>query len=265
MAYRHGVMWDGEAEKMLRSSVYQYESMIAELASKIASNANRPHIEPADIAYADAIYLGELLEAEERRAFLAGMGLTPMAIDAGAASILSHECERCHKQYQRRSPLTRYCSKECEAGPPRRVKKNEMDGEPQYRRVCELCNVEFMSSRRIFKCDNCKTMKTPKGWYVYGWYDGEELFYVGMGCDRRAFSVHKAKAGFYSPCELRRRQSGKAFKVYIIRDRLTEVGAGLLEATLINWLKPTENVRTGHRKETGDDLALDKGDDFRAA
>lgn len=265
MAYRNGVLWGGDAEKQLRFSVYQYESMLVELANKIAANDDRPQVEIADIAYADAIYLGELLESDERRAFLSGMELTPTLIDTETSVLFTHKCEKCHKHYRRRSPLVRFCSKECESGPIRRVKKNELEGEPLYRRICEVCGVEFMSSLRVFKCENCKTMKTPRGWYVYGWYDGEELFYVGMGCERRAFTQHKSHGGGYAPCEFRRQQSGKAFKVRIIRDNLTEVGAGLVEAVLINFLQPGCNLAKGHKRNAGDDLTLEGDTDPRVA
>ncbi len=262
--FRHEMMWVTEAERMLKYATTQYENAIVDMANKIAQSNDRQCVEQSDVAYADSIHLGQLLDAQERREFLAGMGLEYLGPAVSeSSSLFTHECEKCRKRYVRRSPTARYCSDECARWAPRK-KKQENDGPPRYRRICEVCNVDFMGLLNQYKCKSCKVMKAPVGWYVYGWYERKELFYVGMGVDRRAFEIHKSKTNYYAECEMRRRRIGRKFRVRIIRDRLTEVGARFLESSLIDYLKPECNVARGRKGMPEGELTLDGECDLRA-
>jgi len=84
---------------------------------------------------------------------------------------------------------------------------------------------------------------TPQGRYVYGWYDGELLLYIGKGAGRRAWNPHKEW------CRAERRKSHD-FHVIVFRDGLTNEGASLVESVLIDVLKPLCNAIDGiHRQE----------------
>lgn len=62
----------------------------------------------------------------------------------------------------------------------------------------------------------------PKGHYVYLWKDGQTVFYVGMGVNRRAWNRH------HDYIEERRLKS-EAFSIWIIRHNLTKKQAHMIE------------------------------------
>ena len=81
-----------------------------------------------------------------------------------------------------------------------------------------------------------KWLRQPRGHYVYGWYDGDHLFYVGHGTFDRALARHETWDGFRvqpSYCELRR-AGCRFFRVRIFMDDMAEAEAAALEAALIN-------------------------------
>ena len=60
------------------------------------------------------------------------------------------------------------------------------------------------------------------GYYVYEWRDCNQVFYVGMGTNRRAWDDHL-------PLPENRRRTAANFMVNIYRDSLTKAQAHLLE------------------------------------
>jgi hypothetical protein len=75
--------------------------------------------------------------------------------------------------------------------------------------------------------------RKPKGRYVYAWFnDGSPFpFYVGKGVADRAWQRHMLK-GQSAFCN-KIRSTSTGFWVHIVRDGLTNEGAMLLEAALI--------------------------------
>lgn len=265
MKRRRGMLWDGKAEEMLRFTCEEYRQAIIQLANGIALADKRAATTKTDVAYADSILMGELIEAGERRQFLASMEVEYRNSPGheGLAALFVYYCDQCSRPYKRRDPRAKLCHVCQTGGTPTRKKKTAGES-GLYRRVCEMCGVDFLAPMNRFKCRNCKAINKPRGYYVYAWYDGKELIYVGMGREDRAFVVHKL-SGLYAPCELRRRKAGGNFRVEIIRDSLTKAGALLIEGTLINHLNPPCNILPGSKKQMMEDLTLEGEDDFRAA
>jgi hypothetical protein len=75
--------------------------------------------------------------------------------------------------------------------------------------------------------------KTPRGRYVYAWFNDDSPFpfYVGKGVADRAWKRHMLK-GQSAFCN-KIRSASTGFWVHIVRDGLTNEGAMLLEAALI--------------------------------
>ena len=72
------------------------------------------------------------------------------------------------------------------------------------------------------------TINSPEfvlGHYIYEWRDCNQVFYVGMGTNRRAWNQHL-------PLPQERREAATNFKVNIYRDGLTKAQAHLLERHL---------------------------------
>lgn len=140
--------------------------------------------------------------------------------------------------------------------------------------ICELCQNEFENPRKCKFCsDSCRRKdyrnrnpkresvkierlhqprrKCPDSRYVYVWYDGDVVLYVGKGAGKRATEVHKNSDGTFADCELLKRRS-KDFRCVIVRDGLTAAGSALVESTLISVLKPIGNQVLGiYRNPTG--------------
>jgi len=76
--------------------------------------------------------------------------------------------------------------------------------------------------------------KTPQGRYVYCWFNSDSPFpfYVGKGVADRAWRRHLI-AGRSAACQSMRAMSS-GFFVHIVKDNLTNEGAMLLEASLID-------------------------------
>lgn len=265
MGVKKGYFWDREAEEVLRIVRDEYDRALIQVANKIAASESRTMVGKSDVAYADSILMSEILEAQERRSFLEGMEIDYRngSQMPNIVGLFAYYCERCSRPFKRRDPRVKLCLICREGGVPKRKNKKAGEGN-EYRRICEMCGIDFMAAFNRFKCKNCKKIRKPRGSYVYGWYDGEELFYVGMGHGDRAFVCHK-NDGMYAPCELRRRKAGKNFRVDIIRDNMTAAGAVLVESVLINFLKPPTNIKPGGKKCTSEDLTLEDEGDFRAA
>jgi hypothetical protein len=74
----------------------------------------------------------------------------------------------------------------------------------------------------------------PRGRYVYAWFNNDSPFpfYVGKGVGGRGWMrhMHKGQSAFCN----RLRSSSSGFRVYVVRDNMTNEGAMLLEAALID-------------------------------
>jgi hypothetical protein len=75
---------------------------------------------------------------------------------------------------------------------------------------------------------------SPKGRYVYAWFNDESPFpfYVGKGVGDRAWKRHMLR-GQTAICN-KIRSTSKRFWIHIVRDGLTNEGAMLLEAALVD-------------------------------
>ncbi len=182
-----------------------------------------------------------------------GAVVVDVATGTGERRALNYEttvnCAICGEQFERRNPCAKYCSDEC-------VKASATQRKPKLHSLtCKVCGCRFEGTVHRLRCDLCKGRKA-RGCYVYAWIDGGQLFYIGMGHGSRAFDMHH-KSGKIYPCEVRRRLAGDRFKVAIIRDNLTTDGASLVEATLINFLRPECNRLVGHSKAVKGLLSLD--------
>lgn len=113
---------------------------------------------------------------------------------------------------------------------------------------CVICGTRVYSyTFRKKYCKKCKRLRKqikcnqilPKDCYVYGWYrEGSKLpFYVGKGTGQRAWRYGKLQAGV---------------TVKIFRDSLTDEGAILVEAVLIQVFlslgAALHNKTTGSRR-----------------
>lgn len=76
--------------------------------------------------------------------------------------------------------------------------------------------------------------KTPLGRYVYCWFNSDSPFpfYVGKGVADRAWKRHLV-SGRSAACQSMRAMSS-GFFVHVVKDNLTNEGAMLLEASLID-------------------------------
>lgn len=79
-------------------------------------------------------------------------------------------------------------------------------------------------------------------YYVYGWYDGDLLFYVGKGIGDRRRRRHKLSDGADAYCEDVKRRS-KDFRCVFLSTGLTERESRLVESALIKTNKPFTNVQ----------------------
>lgn len=244
-------MWPVEAEDSLRFVATRYADSVASLASNIAAEDGRGLAAAADVAYADAVLRGEVLDREERRAFVRGFEreLAPQEGAQPVGVVAEHTCKQCGAGFEKTAAIKFYCSKACQAA------AHKERGPKMHRRRCDACNDEFYGNIHRKRCDNCNG-RHFRGYCVYAWLDGGQLFYIGIALGSRAFQSHKS-SGKLAPCEVRRRSIGDRFKVAIVRDNLTEEGARLIEATLINFLRPECNIQPGTSRQFSGLLALD--------
>lgn len=80
------------------------------------------------------------------------------------------------------------------------------------------------------------TLNSPEfvvDYYVYQWRDGYQIFYIGTGIDRRAWSIHR-------PLPEKKRIESANFSVEIIRHALTKKQAHCIER-----LRMIQSLRRG--------------------
>lgn len=155
-------------------------------------------------------------------------------------------CQFCGAGFEPKHRGHRFCSQQC-------VNRNRLGINPQFIKQphpvtleCVACGNEFLSDYLTTQyCgDRCRyelsrrrilEKRALEGYYIYAWYDGDELFYIGKGCDNRATVKHEG------PCEERRAQA-KEFRVEVLRGGIEESVALEVEACLITILKPSCNI-----------------------
>lgn len=87
-----------------------------------------------------------------------------------------------------------------------------------------------------------RQLGSPYLCYVYAWYDGGELIYVGAGANSRGLEPHLHSGEGALAAEMRR-QASKAFRCEVVEQGLTTMQARRLESWAIKWLRPTYNTR----------------------
>lgn len=244
MRKRNGIIWPVEAEDALRFLVTKYTDSVTSLAGNIAAEDGRTSCGVPDVAYADAVLRGEVLDREERRAFVRGFDN-----NSSDGRDLVPTCKRCGAQFEMTAAIKLYCSKACQKA------DHKERGPKMHRLCCDVCGDQFLGQIHRKRCDSCKG-RHLRGYYVYAWLDAGQLFYIGMALGSRGYGIHRV-SGKLAPCELRRRSIGDRFKVAIVRDNLTEEGARLIEATLINFLRPECNSQPGTSRAFKGLLSLD--------
>ena len=138
-------------------------------------------------------------------------------------------CATCGKVFAKRHPTSRFCHWECQTAKSEKRKQERIEKAKAVSRPLEECEKAYPAA---------KSKKTT-GRYVYAWFAGDELlpFYVGKGVADRAWKRHvNNDDGTASLCQ-KVRASVSGFRVEIIREGLTEEGARLVEATLIDFVK----------------------------
>lgn len=170
-------------------------------------------------------------------------------------------CLECDTTFKAKSSDIEYCSDACEFG----IK------------ICSYCCKEFISSNQKYCSAECFDKSGPshavdgfreidytpteskvktKGDYVYGWFDNDGIFYIGRGCNNRAWERHiNSSDGTLAKCETLRINS-KGFYVRILKDNLTLEGAILIESVLIDLLRPYGNINRGTSRQERPPLEL---------
>ena len=168
-------------------------------------------------------------------------------------------CQYCNQQFSTKQPNQKLCSQKCREEYSKEYWKKKRAGctpvSSIEMRRCGICAKKFLpkTTRHKYCSDDCRNMvkyvglevdtadtvrvsKIPKGSYVYAWFkDNEPLpFYIGKGNESRAWDRHKGAGGLNAWCETVR-STAKNFQIKIVRDNLTDEGAILIEATLINF------------------------------
>lgn len=193
---------------------------------------------------------------------------------------IDRECDVCGVTFVAHNPNTRFCGKDCRDEHTRRQYAKRAKGKFSEERVCETCQEAFIAStaRAKYCSDKCREVDYRRrknaevarkssdivdtftsravGAYVYGWYDGDECFYVGKGVDRRAWEPHIDESGRSMACETRKINAAN-FYIVIFRDRLTQEGAYLVESVLIDVLKPFCNQVAGLRRQEVEPLTIE--------
>lgn len=136
----------------------------------------------------------------------------------------TRKCKGCGSDFEWSSsfPSKKYCSQECWAA-NHTPKPKTVEPKPEI-----LRNYGQRSS--IYDKH-----------YVYGWYDGDLLFYVGKGIGDRFKIRHTLNDGSDAYCEKVKRRS-KKFKCVILRTGLSDRESRIVESTLIRTCKPFANV-----------------------
>lgn len=163
---------------------------------------------------------------------------------------LKLNCQYCNQQFSTKQPNQKLCSQKC-----REEYSNTLLSSPREMRCCAICAKKFLPKHvnhkycshdcrdmvqyvrsEVETVDTVRVSKIPKGSYVYAWFkDNESLpFYIGKGNQSRAWDCHKGVGGLNAWCETVR-STAKNFQIKIIRENLTDEGAILIEATLINF------------------------------
>ncbi len=78
--------------------------------------------------------------------------------------------------------------------------------------------------------------KLARDTYIYAWYDGDSLIYIGMGHDDRAIATHDGES------EALRQNAGDRWRYKILVDNLTDDVARATELALIRLHDPPGNV-----------------------
>lgn len=172
------------------------------------------------------------------------------------------QCDNCGCDFQwtSRASNQRFCSSECarEVHCPKALTEET--------RKCDHCGSDFAWSTKAPNKKFCSVSCRKKSYssetrepraedkrveydqcriedkhYVYGWYDGDLLFYVGKGIGLRHKVRHKRSDGTDAWCETVKRNA-KNFKCLILRTGLTERESRIVESTLITVCKPYTNV-----------------------
>ena len=91
-----------------------------------------------------------------------------------------------------------------------------------------------MLAQVVKACSRSETDKEPRGRYVYAWFNDDSPFpfYVGKGVGGRGWMRHMHK-GQSALCN-KIRSASCGFRVYVVRDNMTNEGAMLLESALID-------------------------------
>lgn len=174
----------------------------------------------------------------------------------------TRQCVTCGGDFTWRStaPNQKFCGKGCYPKQQPRSKREET-------RQCVRCGEDFTWKSTTPNKKYCSSTCTTKAqwekpekpaiidkpeeypvshiedkYYVYGWYDGDLLFYVGKGIGDRRRRRHKRSDGTDAYCESYKR-GAKNFRCVFLSTGLTERESRLVESALIKTNKPFTNVQ----------------------
>lgn len=172
----------------------------------------------------------------------------------------TRQCVSCGGDFTWRStaPNQKFCSSDC-------YPKQEPRKKWEETRQCARCGSDFTWKSTAPNKKFCSSTCTNKAqhttekpacidkieeypvshiedkYYVYGWYDGDLLFYVGKGIGDRRRRRHKRDDGTDAWCESVRR-SAKNFRCLFLSTGLTERESRLVESAIIKASRPYTNV-----------------------
>lgn len=155
-------------------------------------------------------------------------------------------CVVCGRSFGKKHPAHKYCHWQCQSAANKARRAEDaisaealLEGRKADVDVMSFENQPSPNDQAPYQQDVCeKTIKLPKGRYVYAWFNNESLlpFYIGKGVDDRAWRRHVHKDDGRSQLCQQIRASSSGFEVKIIRENMTNEGAMLVESALISFV-----------------------------